>query len=41
VITGADVLLLWGFRGVKRYTTGKCPRLMSQWPKVTQAGFDL
>lgn len=35
----ADGLLLWGFRGVKGYTTAKCPRLTSQWFKVTQAEF--
>lgn len=38
---GADGLLLWGFRGVKGYMTGKRPRLMSQWPKVIQARFSL
>lgn len=41
LITGADGLLLWGFRGEKGYMTAKCPRLMSQWPKVTQVGFSL
>lgn len=38
---GADGLLLWGFRGVKGYMTAMCPRLMSQWFKVTQAEFRL